>query len=483
MWRGDPPWQPPWALGQSLERLGDASGADAVPSYERALAEYERGIEELEAQRALLGRDELRTAIAADLGVESLYFDATRVALKLAEKLEDERARRAVAERAFALSEQGRSRRPLEEELHETEKALGVSGPDFFGAARTAGAVSLVDQVRVRLAPGTAILEYMSLDRHLLVWAITQDGLTAGSTFEIPAAQLSRLACEFHSACLVGLPFAEVVAAGEPLSEQLLAPFDAVIEAHERLVIVPWGDLHVVPFAALRWRGDWFGAQKTLTYLPSASLLTRLPARQAVFGPVLAVGNPREAEEVAAIMGGLALGGGDATGDRVRTELSRHRLVHFATHAVLDEESPLLSGIALAHGEALGVYEIVGNRLNVDLVTLSACKTLGGRTRGDAILGLSHGLLAAGAGSAVLPLWPVLDVSTAVLMVKLYQALDEGAEPAEALRRAQASMRALTSGDLAAERARRGNLPAESEAAPVGGEHPLHWAAFVVVGP
>ncbi|HEX6864203.1 MAG TPA: CHAT domain-containing protein, partial [Thermoanaerobaculia bacterium] len=127
------------------------------------------------------------------------------------------------------------------------------------------------------------------------------------------------------------------------------------------------------------------------------------------------------------------------------------RVVHFATHGVLDAERPALSGLALSmvgpDGSAqegfLHLRDVYGLRLDADLVVLSGCRTaLGRELRGEGLVGLTRGFLYAGAPRVVASLWKVEDRATSELMTRFYRALwEEGLAPAAALRSAQLSLR------------------------------------------
>jgi CHAT domain-containing protein len=131
-------------------------------------------------------------------------------------------------------------------------------------------------------------------------------------------------------------------------------------------------------------------------------------------------------------------------------ELSDYRIVHFATHGLLNSEYPELSGLALSlvdeNGKAqdgfLRMHEIYNLRLPADLVVLSACQTaLGKEIKGEGLVGLTRGFMYAGAERVVASLWQVDDLATAELMKRFYQAmLKDGLRPAEALRAAQIEM-------------------------------------------
>ena len=125
-------------------------------------------------------------------------------------------------------------------------------------------------------------------------------------------------------------------------------------------------------------------------------------------------------------------------------ELQDYRYVHFATHGVLDETMPQLSGLLLAPGISedgiLYLNEIFGLRLNAEMVVLSACETGSGKyARGEGLVGLTRGFLYAGAASLLVSLWQVADASTADLMVDFYTNRLSGMSPASALQSSKVS--------------------------------------------
>jgi CHAT domain-containing protein/Tfp pilus assembly protein PilF len=131
-------------------------------------------------------------------------------------------------------------------------------------------------------------------------------------------------------------------------------------------------------------------------------------------------------------------------------DLSQYRIVHFATHGLLNSERPELSGIVLSlvdeRGQAqdgfLRLHEIYNMKLGADLVVLSACQTaLGKDVHGEGLVGLTRGFMYAGASSVAASLWMVDDRATAELMRRFYEGmLKDGLRPAAALRAAQVSM-------------------------------------------
>jgi CHAT domain-containing protein/Tfp pilus assembly protein PilF len=131
-------------------------------------------------------------------------------------------------------------------------------------------------------------------------------------------------------------------------------------------------------------------------------------------------------------------------------ELSQYRIVHFATHGLLNSQHPKLSGLVLSLVDERGqpqdgflqLHEIFNLRLPAELVVLSACQTgLGKEIKGEGLVGLTRGFMYAGAARVAASLWQVDDAGTAELMKRFYRGmLQEGKRPAAALRAAQVEM-------------------------------------------
>ncbi|MFN0084396.1 MAG: CHAT domain-containing tetratricopeptide repeat protein [Blastocatellia bacterium] len=152
-----------------------------------------------------------------------------------------------------------------------------------------------------------------------------------------------------------------------------------------------------------------------------------------------------------------------------RTDLSRYRFVHFATHGLLNSQHPELSGIVLSlvddRGQSqdgfLRLHEIYNLKLNADLVVLSGCQTaLGKEIKGEGLVGLTRGFMYAGAKGVMASLWSVEDKATAELMKSFYNGALKADLPAPAALRA----------------AQRAMLKDRRWA------HPYYWAAFTFQG-
>jgi CHAT domain-containing protein len=131
-------------------------------------------------------------------------------------------------------------------------------------------------------------------------------------------------------------------------------------------------------------------------------------------------------------------------------ELGRYRIVHFATHGLINSEQPELSGLVLSLVDENGkpqdgflrMHEIFNLQLPADLVVLSACQTaLGQEIKGEGLVGLTRGFIYAGAERVVASLWQVDDQATTQLMKYFYRGMfNERLWPAAALRAAQIKM-------------------------------------------
>jgi len=150
-------------------------------------------------------------------------------------------------------------------------------------------------------------------------------------------------------------------------------------------------------------------------------------------------------------------------------ELANYRVVHFATHGLINNEHPELSGIVLSLFDKDGrsqdgflrLHDIYNLHLPADLVVLSACSTgLGKDVRGEGLISLTRGFMYAGASGVVASLWKVDDQATAHLMKLFYEGMfQKGLTPVAALREAQLEM---------------------SQQKPW--QSPFYWAGFVIQG-
>lgn len=234
------------------------------------------------------------------------------------------------------------------------------------------------------------------------------------------------------------------------LDELLLAPLAELLGERE-LVLIPTGELHAVPWAALP-----SCASRALSVAPSAALWLRAAQRRgaattATARLLLAAGPglPEAVAEVQALAGGHAaatvLLGADAGVEAVAAALETATRAHIASHGTFRADNPLFSSLQLADGP-LTVYDLERLRAAPIDMILSACDAGVTAVRpGDELMGFSGALIALGTSALIASTVPVPDEPTRRLMLALHDELDDGREPAPALARAR--VRALDDSD------------------------------------
>ena len=250
------------------------------------------------------------------------------------------------------------------------------------------------------------------------------------------------------------------------LYNEVVAPIRSRLNG-QHLVIIPHDSLHYLPFHAFYDGERYLSESFTISYAPSATVYALVHERPAnTSGNCLVVGvpdprTPSIREEVAAVAEILPdaelLWDEDATEDKLREKGQHSRLIHIATHGFFREDNPMFSGIKLKNTH-LSLFDLNYMKLPAELIVLSGCSTGSNVVAaGDELLGLTRGLLGAGAQSLLLTLWDVHDESTSEFMRTYYSHLQAEGNKALAL---QAAMRD-----------HRQRFP-----------HPFHWAPFILIG-
>ncbi|MEM7354243.1 MAG: CHAT domain-containing protein [Acidobacteriota bacterium] len=421
----------------------------------------------------------------------------------------------------------------LEGELQAIESRLIWQRHDLTAAP----APPTLETVQAGLEPGEALVAYWLTDERVFAWVVFESGVRFVQ-MPLPRHEVERLVQAYleplrssrqaEDAALRDAE-AEHLEVGRELYRWLVEALpDEALEA-QRLIIVPDGVLHYLPFESLVTSCDgqaeagtihglyrtcrYLGLEKALTYSSSAGALLTLRQRQAARGEAaseqrhqLLAFAPRfdpaeEATEVTAELRSLLRGraplahardevqriagrfpaaslrlDGEATESRLKREAGRYRLLHLATHGLVRDDHPMTSGVLLVPGRGddglLQAHEVMGLELAADIVTLSACRTGRGRLRrGAGIVGLSRAFLAAGASSVVVSLWDVDDRSTPRLMEVFYDQIAAGAAPPEAMLAARRALFAETTEAKLVFRTR-----------PLAYAHPRFWSSFIVIG-
>jgi CHAT domain-containing protein len=491
---------------------GQSRAFEGLGRIDEALASTQEAVRLIEEVRADLTDSDLRSGFFEDK--QGVYQHAVYLALK-AQKPEE----------AFALSEQSRSRTFLDLLGSQTTLSKGRTralvseevmlrarlaeakaeaqqseGEDSARARAQAEALdrdykaflervkkenleqaSLMSVEPVKLAEiqallpeGTTLLEYYAGEGGVYVWIVDR---TRFKLVQLPGDRPSLMnqVRNFRGAITKQAPIGNVQGQAAALYRRLIEPALADIRG-QRLLIVPHGVLHYLPFAALRSPGRrWLVQDFALSTLPSASVLRYLTDKGAgAPAGTLVMGNPDLgaelalpwAEREARMVGQQEKGStvfvrAEATESQAKKLLPTVGIIHFATHGDLSETDPLSSAVLLVPGEGedgrLEVREVFGLDLHAKLVVLSACETgLGKLSRGDEVVGLQRAFLYAGTPAVVTTLWKVDDKATYELVREFYTRL-ESSGPVEALRQAQLeTMRTFP--------------------------HPYAWAAFGLTG-
>lgn len=265
-------------------------------------------------------------------------------------------------------------------------------------------------------------------------------------------------------------------------------------DANSRVIFIPQGSLFLIPFNALQdQNGNYLIEKHTIIISPSIQVLDlthqhRERLKEQPGSEMLVVGNPimpsisfhpdeppkplislpgaeKEALEIARIFKTQALIGKEATEGEILRRISQSKMIHLATHGLLNEFQyqglKIPGAIALSADSSrdglLTSSEILALKLNAELVVLSACNTGRGAITGDGVMGLSRAFISAGVPSIVVSLWSVPDEPTAYLMIQFYQKMQQNYDKAAALRQA---------------------LLATMKKYP----EPNNWAAFILIG-
>jgi len=310
------------------------------------------------------------------------------------------------------------------------------------------------EDVMQMLDPSEALVAFLVGETSSWGWAFRGGRMRA---FRLPSrAELEAQVREIRGAVSSGKVEA-LDRAGRTLAAALLEPAADLLAGAARVIFVPDGPLHRLPFSALPAGNGWLIERHAVSVAPSVTVLAELRRRTSTARRMLLAlaapkgqGPARDLPNAAgeARLAARIAGGQSAVRDRAREEdvkradIGEYRILHFATHAVIDERIPRRSAVLLQASEEedglLQVNEIAHLPLTADLVVLAACRTQMGRAlRGEGLLNLSRAFLQAGARAVVATLWDVNDADTRRLMERFYGHVRGGTAPDEALRRAQ----------------------------------------------
>jgi CHAT domain-containing protein len=431
---------------RSLLALGDKAGARAAYADAARMAE---------SIRARFRSEEFKSGLFGD--VQDIFDRAIALSMEAGDVAGAWRF--SEASRARALLDVVRERVPL--------AGTGAGAP-------LSDAVPDLGQLAASLREGEVLVEFHSLDDRLLAWVVRRAGIR-GIQIGVGRDRLAERVQAMRTS--IFRRRSDTAALGRELHALLLEPL--ALAPGERLLVVPHGPLHYLPFQALHDGKGYLAEHHTVAYAPSAGVGLQLTRRRhGADARLVAFGNPRnepqyslpaaarEVQSIAALFPDKAVFLETAASNRqFHQSAGKGSVLHLAAHAQVDLVDPLESRILLAPDERdtgfLNARDVYGVNLGrTALVTLSACESgLGRIERGDEIVGFTRSFLSAGASALLVSLWPVSDESTELLMTVLYRELAAGKDAAQALQTAQTAVRAKTRF-----------------------AHPFFWAAFDLVG-
>lgn len=378
-------------------------------------------------------------------------------------------------------------RNQLIHQIYSTEQYLSTDSL----AGMTATKPVMLSALQRVLSPDQVFLEYVLASPSAHVLAITRDRVHA---YTLPdRSQIEPVAVDYRHHLLKQQ---EDTVSASRLFSTLLAPV-AELSSHPKVIIVPDGELHLIPFESLMANGRYLIESHVVTVVPSGTVLSLLTQRRAnaqlplpyvgvaawtrsstqsrvlrsMTGPQRDqfVPLPASKEEVETIAGDLPkpatiLLGADATESHFKElPLDQVYVLHLALHGYVDQDYPDRSALVFApepggrNDGLLEVREIRRLRLNSSLVTLSACDTGIGPVSEAGVANIVNAFVEAGANTVVSTLWQLEDKTTEVLMTDFYAHLAAHETKAEALRDAKLNLLAK-------------HLP------------PYYWAGFELVG-
>ena len=394
-----------------------------------------------------------------------------------------------------------------EEQLESLRREIREVSPAYANL-RYPRTLSLQEAQNELIDDETACYAYLLAKENSYGFAITRKDI---KIFPLPGKKEIQKLVQEHLMAVTDVTNQDF-SLGHKLYEALIRP--GLSGRTRRLIIVPDDALYFLPFETLLRKEegkDWLIRDYTIAYAPSLSSLRELVARKKTNGhkatkDILAVGDPsfgtNEAEPAAGGGSGLLEDSGSPaevrfsrlkfSGQEIEKvsalfkpgrrdillrdkaseenfkhqDLADYRIIHFATHAFIDDKKPARSAVVLSLDQDpkedgfLQMREVFNLKLRADLVALSACQTgLGQLIRGEGIEGLSRAFFYAGASSVLLSLWAVNDQASYQLLERFYVHLRSANPVMDSLRQAKLEM--IDSGVLA---------------------HPYYWAGFVVAG-
>ena len=417
---------------------------------------------------------ELRESIRANLGANDAFkvsIADSNINVGVYQNLQKVLLNQDKTEAALEISERGRARAFVEliQQRLSEETASQV----------TAEPLNIEQIKKIAQEQNATLVEYSIVEQKIYTWVVKSTGEVLFHSLDLNSldGSLAKLVKDTRNSLFSTSPSR----AKKKLTQTyqlLIEPIASFLPENpeDRVIFIPQGQLFLIPFAALMDEsGNYLIQNHTILTAPSIQVLQLTRAQRAQIEQLgnenslvvglprnsLVVGNPimpilpgsnedlaplpgaeDEAKAIAPLLDTQAIVGQQATKDVILERMPQSRLIHLATHGLLDDIDGLGIPGALAltpdsnDSGLLTAGEILSLKLNAELVVLSACNTGRGKITGDGVIGLSRSFITAGASSVIVSLWKVPDEPTALLMPEFYHYFQETGDKAQALRQA-----------------------------------------------
>lgn len=404
----------------------------------KADEEYQAAIHTVESARAVVKQEERRMSI---LDAWPFYDEYIRF-----------------------LVDEGKDRKALQIAEHSRSRTLveGLKTHENNEPEETVPELSIPAVQSFLRRQGKVILAYWLADEESYLWVVTP------SNVEIrrlrPKREIEQ-EVQVYSAKLLRHAGLDDSTNGEKLYELLVRPSDKFIPKGSQVIIIPHRSLYKLNFESLVVPGPrphyWIDDVTAETAGSMVLLASSRQKQSAVSLNLLLIGAPVQASNDFEVLDHAAdemqkvaahfdsehekvISKEEATPSAFTSnQPDKYAYIHFVTHGIASETSPLDSAIILSpqaeHVFKLYARDIVGLKLSADVVTISACYGAGKKASGEGLVGLAWAFLRAGAHQVVAGLWEVDDRATPDLMDNFYTGL-KTQNAASALRAAKLKM-------------------------------------------
>jgi CHAT domain-containing protein/Tfp pilus assembly protein PilF len=368
------------------------------------------------------------------------------------------------AEEALQAADQSRARTMAQGLAGSSKHSAQLAKADLRTDLRT-------DPRAIARKADATLLFYWLGEKQSYLWAITPQKTTL---FSLPAQKEIEPRVERYRKALVGIddPLQANDENGRELYRMLVAPIFQQIDTRKPVMILADGALSqlnfetlIAPASASNSAPHYWIEDATVISAPSLSMLAAAKTAQGASGRLLLMGDAVSPSadfpdlrwaslEMTKIQSHfaapkvVAFTRGQATPEAyLQSDPGKFAYIHFVSHGTASRTDPLDSAIILSRPNAgedsykLYARDIIEHQIDARLVTISACNGSGIRSyAGEGLVGLSWAFLRAGAHNAIGALWEASDESTPRLMGDLYQGLEAGHSPGEALRTAKLAL-------------------------------------------